>query len=69
MTDAPVIVHMRHIRTARLCAGGARQLFNSRGYSWNDFLAHGMSADELEATEDALAIRVSAIARKERENG
>lgn len=64
-----VIVRMRHIRAADLCAGGARQWFAHHGFSWPDFLENGKSADELEATGDALALQVVAIARAEDADG
>lgn len=64
-----VMVHMRHVRTAKLCSGGARRWFEANGFSWSDFLENGKSADELDATGDALAHRVTAIARKEAVDG
>lgn len=67
--DQDVIVTMKHIRAAKLCASGARNWFDVNGFSWNDFLINGKSADELEATGDALALRVTAAARKEAEDG
>lgn len=63
------IVRIQHIRSAKLCASGARRWFESHGFSWADFLANGKSADELDATGDALALRVTAIARKEAGDG
>lgn len=59
------IVRMEHIRKAKLCASGARAWFRSHDFSWPDFLEHGMDADVLDATGDALAFRVTAIARAE----
>lgn len=59
------IVTISHIRQAKLCAGGARAWFEHHGFSWSDFLTNGKSADELDATGDALAFRVTAIAREE----
>lgn len=58
-----VLVTITHIRQAKLCAKGARNWFQSHGFSWADFLQNGKSADELEATGDPLAFRVTAIAR------
>lgn len=60
---APVIVTMRHIRQAKLCASGARAWFKSYGLDWSRFLAAGVQAEELEKTGDPLAMRVVAIAR------
>lgn len=64
-----VIVTMAHIRKAGLCSGGAREWFASHNLPWGEFLAHGMSAERLEATGDALAIKVTAIARAEVADG
>lgn len=58
------IVTIEHIRQANLCMKGARNWFAFHGFSWPDFIANGKSADELEATGDALAFRVTAIARQ-----
>ncbi len=63
------IVTMRHIRSAKLCASGARDWFKQYGFSWSDFLENGKPVEELEATGDALALKVTAIARKEEEDG
>lgn len=64
-----VIVQMRHIRAAKLCARGSRHWFETNGFSWADFVANGKPADELEATGDALALQVVAIARQEAADG
>ena len=63
------IVRIQHIRAAKLCTKGARRWFESHGLSWSDFLTNGKSADELDALGDALAFRVTAIAREEASNG
>lgn len=57
------IVTIVHIRQADLCMSGARAWFAKYNFSWSDFLENGKSADELEATGDALAFRVTAFAR------
>lgn len=67
MTEATVT--MRHIRQARLCAGGARAFFARYGLDWGKFLRDGIPADELEATGDALAAGVVAAAREEAARG
>lgn len=69
MTQNQTLVTMKHIRQADLCAKGARAWFLSHGFSWNDFLENGKDADELDATGDALAHQVTAIARQENSNG
>ena len=63
------LVTIRHVRKAMLCMGGARNWFASHGFDWGDFLENGKDADELDATGDALAHQVTAIARQEVANG
>lgn len=62
-------VYIQHIRAADLCARGARQWFEFHGFSWQDFLDNGKAAEELEATGDAFAFAVTAIARAEAADG
>lgn len=57
-------VYAKDIRAAKLCFGGARQWFRRHGLDWQDFVANGIGAERLEATGDALAVRVIAIARE-----
>lgn len=64
-----IIVRFEHIRAAGLCASGARAWFARHHFSWSEFLENGKSAEELEATGDELAFRVTAVARKEVEDG
>lgn len=64
-----ITVFMRHIRSANLCAGGTREWFVRHGFDWADFIANGMPIERLEATGDPLAMRVTAQARKEFDNG
>lgn len=64
-----VMVHLRHIRKAHLCRRGAAAWFAQYGFSWDDFLDNGLSADTLDATGDDLAHKVTALARKETTNG
>ena len=51
------------IRAARLCFRGARGWFRRHGLDWRAFVADGIEAERLEATGDALAFRVTAMAR------
>lgn len=60
---------MKHIREAKFCASGARDWFQKYGLSWSDFIANGIAAEKLESTGDALAFRVTEIARKEADDG
>lgn len=63
MTSQQIIVRISHVRAAKLCTKGARNWFETYGFSWSDFLANGKAVEELEATNDPLAFRVTAIAR------
>jgi len=56
-------VTMRHIRQCKLCSSGTRAFFNKHGFDWNDFLKHGIDANELENTGDAMAKRVAKAAK------
>lgn len=56
-------ITINDIRAAGYCASGARRWFEAYGLNFRDFLANGISAEALLATEDALAVRV--VARKE----
>lgn len=62
---ADPIVHVRHIREARMCSRGARAWAQRHGFDYMTFLNHGYPASEIEATGDALGIQVAAIARAE----
>lgn len=63
------IVRMSHVRKARLCARGVRAWAQRHGFDYMTFLNHGYPASVLEATGDALGIRVAAIARAEAADG
>lgn len=64
-----VIVTMRHVRTARLCAAGARMFFKRHNLDWNDFLTNGISSAEVEAIGDPIAMRAVVVAREESDRG
>lgn len=64
MTD--VLVKMVHVRKAEMCSRGARAFFIKHGLDWQQFLATGIPACELEATGDAMAIEVAKVARNGR---
>jgi hypothetical protein len=60
-----VIVHMRHIRQARLCARGARAWFTHHGLPYAVFLDAGLPVEVIEATGDKMAFDVAKVARDE----
>ena len=47
-------VTIQDLRDARYCLAGVRPWFRRHGFDWQDFLAHGIAADRLRATGDAL---------------
>ncbi len=47
-------VTIQDLRTARYCLAGVRPWFRRHGLSWQEFLEHGIEADRLRATGDAL---------------
>lgn len=59
-----LIVRAEDIRAARLCFQGARPWFRRHGLDWQAFLAEGLPAEVLAATDDAMAVRVIAEAEK-----
>lgn len=62
------ILH-RHIRELGYCNRGARAFFARHGLSWPRFLAEGIDAEQLQRTDDAMAARAIAHARKEAGRG
>lgn len=63
MTAADVTVTMEHVRAARMCSRGARAFFERHGLDWQRFLAEGLPAEQIEATGDAMALKVVEVAR------
>jgi hypothetical protein len=55
-------VTIQDLRDARYCLAGVRPWFRRHGFEWQDFLAHGIAADDLRATGDALVEPVIRIA-------
>lgn len=45
------------------CRGGARNWFRAHGLDWTDFVKHGVEAEKLEGTGDALALALVKWAR------
>lgn len=56
---------MKHLRAAGYCNREPRLFFQRYGWSWQDFLDHGIAVSIVEATGDALALRVVEIARRD----
>jgi len=62
----PLMITMRDLRAAKMCSSGARAFFQRHGLSFSDFLQGGIPAADLEATGDAMAIKVCEVARESR---
>lgn len=56
-------VRMEHVRKARMCSRGARAFFKRHGLDWHKFLRDGLPAETIEATRDAMALKVVEVAR------
>lgn len=61
--DDELIVTVRDMRAARMCAGGAREFFARHELDWAGFLRDGISAARLIETGDAMAQQVVEVAR------
>ena len=55
-------VTIQDLRAARYCLAGVRPWFQRHRLSWQDFLVHGIEAERLRATGDALVEPVIAAA-------
>ena len=55
-------VTLQDLRSARYCRAGVRPWFLRHGLDWQDFLVHGIAAEHLRATGDALVEPVIAAA-------
>lgn len=63
--SSEIRVTMEHVRRVHFCSRGARAFFQRYGLDWQAFLRDGIPASELDATGDALAVRVCQLAREE----
>lgn len=66
MTD-DLIVGMRDVRAAMMCASGARRFFQKNNLDWKKFLEQGIPATELSVLNDAMANKVIEVARGRRQ--
>lgn len=57
-----IMVRMKHLRAAGFCNREPRIFFQRQGWSWQDFLDHGIPIEIVRATNDPLALQVVAIA-------
>ena len=59
-----VIVRMEHVRALKYCARGVRAFFIHHGLDYAAFLQHGIEAEKLAVTGDAMAFAVIEEAQK-----
>ena len=71
-----MIVTLDHLRRAPgfgvragFCAQGGREWFAYYGLDWSAFVRDGIEAEAIEATGDALGLRLVAFAREEAARG
>lgn len=53
-----MIIVRSHLNELGYCARGARRWFERMGLDWSAFVMHGIDADVLLATGDAMAMRL-----------
>lgn len=63
MTKKRLMVRMEHVRAAMQCSRGARRFFLRHGLDWSRFLREGLPVETIEATGDAMALKVREVAR------
>ena len=61
-------IHMRHLRAANMCNREPRRWFAAHGFSWSDFIQHGIPAETVAATGDPLALIVVEAAKREQDD-
>lgn len=62
-------VTINDARAAGLCTRGGRMWAERHGLDWRGFLEHGISAEALRATGDAMALRAIAQAEQRSRKG
>jgi hypothetical protein len=60
-----IIVRMRHVRAAHGCSPGLRRFFRRHNLDLREFCRSGLPIDVVEATGDAMAMRVCDEARRD----
>lgn len=58
---------MADLRRAKMCSGGAREFFARHDLDWDEFLKNGVPVGLIEATGDAMAMKVVEAVRGRRE--
>jgi hypothetical protein len=57
-----LMIGVEDLRKSGVCSDAAKW-FESNGMSWREFVLHGIAASRIEATGNAIALRVVAEAR------
>lgn len=68
MSDDPLVTVV-HMREANLCARGGRRVAERYGLDFKEFATKGLPASKLEATGDAMLIKLAQMAREEVADG
>ena len=58
-----IVVRMEHVRASKMCSRGARAFFKRHNLDWNTFIRDGIPVEQIEATGDAMALKVAEVAR------
>lgn len=58
-------VTIRDMRKAKMCSRGARAFALRHGLDWSAFLSGGVPIEQLEATKDAMALKLCKYVREE----
>jgi hypothetical protein len=61
-----MLVTMQDIRAAKMCSRGARAFCVRHGLDWSELIKNGLDDKLIEATGDAMAIRLVEVARERR---
>lgn len=61
-----IIITMRTIRASGMCSNGARAFFQAHNLDWSKFLKEGIDCETVEATGDAMALKVVEVAKNGR---
>lgn len=64
MADDP-LVKLEHLRLAHFCVSGAKTWCVANGISFDQFCREGVPASRVEATGDALGIKLAQHAREQ----
>lgn len=61
---AEVIVRGRDLRSVGYCTTKTKVFFEQHGLDWRKFIREGLPSSELEATGDAMAIKLCEVVRE-----